>query len=215
MEVWNRFFANAFTAREGQQTQPARPKRPPSRHFLGKCFKKVAVTMGLGIKQAAQHGASGKANAANAAGWYGEITDANYAALMSLSLTTQLTPDGAFQLPADYGSYGKHLRALSKYFNKSSSGSGGGSGSGRGGGSSTKADASVVSSAILSVALVAAVCRRDASSAEALLSVGANPSCLDENSRTPAHYASRCGDVTMLAMLFDHGRMGNGDGRLG
>jgi ankyrin repeat protein len=111
---------------------------------------------------------------------------------MALSLTTQRDAEGAFTLPPDYGSYGKHLKALSRYFNK--------------GNGSAKADPSVVSSVILSVALIAAVAKRDAISAEALLSVGANASCVDENLRTPAHYASRGGDVAMLAMLFDHGK---------
>jgi ankyrin repeat protein len=121
---------------------------------------------------------------------------------MALSLTTQRDAEGAFTLPPDYGSYGKHLKALSRYFNK---GSNSNSRTGNGNGSA-KADPSVVSSVILSVALIAAVAKRDAISAEALLSVGANASCVDENLRTPAHYASRGGDVAMLAMLFDHGK---------
>jgi len=54
-------------------------------------------------------------------------------------------------------------------------------------------------------ALIFAVLRGDIGVTEELLLVGANATCVDEQIRSPAHFACRSGNVEVLALLYDHG----------
>ncbi|KAJ1432963.1 ankyrin repeat protein, partial [Ochromonadaceae sp. CCMP2298] len=55
------------------------------------------------------------------------------------------------------------------------------------------------------MALLAAALHEDVPCIEQLLRKGANPSCVDDQIRSPSHYAARTGNAEVLALLFDHG----------
>jgi len=62
-------------------------------------------------------------------------------------------------------------------------------------------DGTASSFALLLTALHGDVCAAE----ELLLRKGADPNCMDDQLRTPTHYCSRMGNVSMLALLFDNG----------
>jgi hypothetical protein len=70
--------------------------------------------------------------------------------------------------------------------------------------SSVTGSVSSVDGTLLSMALLAACLHEDLAAAEQLLQSGANPSCVDDLLRTPAHYCARSGQAALLALLCDH-----------
>jgi len=74
------------------------------------------------------------------------------------------------------------------------------------GGAKARLTLQCIDGAASSFALLLTALHDDVDAAEELLlRKGADPNCLDDQLRTPTHYCSRMGNVSMLALLFDNG----------
>eukprot|EP01032_Pedospumella_encystans_P012036 gene12036-13953_t len=178
LEIWDRFFRNAFlvTQQADGQSQQGDETR----------LTQAAVTES--IRKIRQKAANSRSKGATAvARWPHTLSQRRYTALIDFALRRHTIDANSVQ--ATPVSETDELKQEEQALLDDHSANG----------SVTSIDGT-----LMSMALLAAVLHEDIESAERLLKNGANPSCVDDQIRTPAHYACRVGNVAILALLFDH-----------
>eukprot|EP01032_Pedospumella_encystans_P010387 gene10387-12146_t len=178
LEIWDRFFRNAFlvTQQADGQSQQGDEIR----------LTQAAVTES--IRKIRRKAANSRSKGATAvARWPHTLSQRRYTALIDFALRRHAADANSVQATPASETEELKLEEQALLDDHSANGS-----------------VTSIDGTLMSMALLAAVLHEDIESAERLLKNGANPSCVDDQIRTPAHYACRVGNVAILALLFDH-----------
>lgn len=194
MEIWERFFKNAILVTTSDSPDSAALSRQME---LSKTIATIRKTSS----------ASRSKGATSTARWPSRLSLPRYSSAMALLLLQ--THDGsrgggvADPTVASYVDDEKsdaELITAAKDIMSSSNSSSGARGHRR------YCPLQCIDGTASSFALLLAALHDDVCAAEELLlHKGADPNCLDDQLRTPTHYCSKMGNVTMLALLFDNG----------
>lgn len=175
LEIWDRFFRNAMLVNQ-QQNQDGSGDGAGDETQLSQAAVKASIRK---IRQKAALSRSKGATAV--ARWPHLLSQRRYNALITFALRKH---------PAVAASSHPSVEAAQEQELLESS--------------SVAGSVNSIDGTLLSMALLAATLHEDVATVEALLHNGANPSCVDDLIRTPAHYACKLGNVALLALLFDH-----------
>lgn len=159
LQIWNRFFENAFSANmtKDGRTGDVSDTLSSDGSLGSRASRAAKLLASAAASVATYHTESSQKKIVRSGKWPRNISDQKYSLLLSEAL-----PD---QVSGDKRKVGNTLK---------------------------------------SIALIAAVMRDDVGVVEQLLLAGANPNCVDDQIRTPAHFACRSGNEEILALLYDY-----------
>lgn len=182
LEIWERFFKNAILFTTSDPDSAAKNRQME----LSKTIETIRQTSS----------ASRSKGATSTARWPSRLSPARYSSAMALLLLQNDPLSG--EDPAA-GSYVDDVKSDSELIEAAKDIVSSGARDNRC--PLQCIDGTASSFALLLTALHGDVCAAE----ELLLRKGADPNCMDDQLRTPTHYCSRMGNVSMLALLFDNG----------